>query len=298
MLPGSLVGITEANDEYKIVNCEDIFDLAARCYCRSIKINNNIDTSLIWYELALNYYLHYIKYCVNDNTVQTDDTQQHQKSAKSEKYLRLAYETIKYTIKLCPTRWQNWNLLGIICTKVEINNLPLAQHCFIKSLNIDKKSAVAWSNLGAFYLSQVNNKLANKAFGRAQQSDTSLIKAWIGQAIIAEQMNYPFEAMDLFRHTTSLGFSPESAIGYTHWVCKIVGDKISMADKHFRYAIENLYGIPLALDSIEWFCIDSDVLANKESLCLLGYLLHRQGLWKNAIVAFQRVTKITNGVEK
>lgn len=74
-------------------------------------------------------------------------------------------------------------------------------------------------------------KLANKAFGRSQQADTGYINAWTGQAYIAERIGEEDEAMDLFKHSTSLGYSAESAVGFTHWVCSVLNSKDLMADQ-------------------------------------------------------------------
>lgn len=180
----------------------------------------------------------------------------------------------------------------------EINKLPLAQHCFIKALNIDKKSAVSWTNLGVLYLMQGQIKLANKAFGRSQQADTGYINAWTGQAYIAERIGEEEEAMDLFKHSTSLGYSAESAVGFTHWVCSVLNSKDLMADQKFRYTIEKLNAIPIASDSIIWFCDAEDDKATPESLCFLGYLFYRQHLWSKAIESYRRASEKADGSMK
>lgn len=174
----------------------------------------------------------------------------------------------------------------------------MAQHCFIKALNIDKKSAVSWTNLGVLYLIHGQIKLANKAFGRSQQADTGYINAWTGQAYIAERIGEDDEAMDLFKHSTSLGYTPESAIGFAHWVCLILNSEDLMADRRFRYTIEKLHALPIAMDSIQWFCDAEDDKATAESLCFLGYLYYRQRIWSKAIESFRRASGKCDGVVK
>lgn len=234
----------------------------------------------MWYELGLNYYRRAIRYG-------TDDTK--------KKWFELAADAAKYTIKLMPNRWTNWNLLGVICAQSEIGNLALAQHCFIKSLQINKKSAITWTNLGILYLSQSQIILANKAFSRAQQADTGFINAWTGQAYIAERVGQNDEAMDLFKHCTSLGYTPESAVGFTHWVCQVLQNDDYMKDSRFRYAIEHMHAVPLALDSIGWYCNAEDENASLETLCFLGYLSYHQRLWNHAIEAFIRAVAKSEG---
>lgn len=73
------------------------------------------------------------------------------------------------------------------------------------------------------FVSCRESKLANQCFKEAQDQDPSYIKAWVGQALLAEQTKFKHheeEAMDLFRHTTLLGNELESAVGYANWVCR------------------------------------------------------------------------------
>ncbi len=63
-------------------------------------------------------------------------------------------------------------------------------------------------------------ELANKSFKEAQNSDPSWLRAWVGQALLAEGAGYDEETMDLFRHTTFLGNELESGLGYANWVCR------------------------------------------------------------------------------
>lgn len=78
-----------------------------RIYCRAIKIRDSDD--LLWYELGLSYYLRAIKYGDEINR---------------KKYLDLAAEAAKHTIKISPNRWKSWNLLGVICSTKGKSLLP------------------------------------------------------------------------------------------------------------------------------------------------------------------------------
>ena len=65
----------------------------------------------------------------------------------------------------------------------------------------------------------------------AQSADPDQIEAWVGQALVAESIGSP-EAMDLFRHSTQLGYHvsylPEACVaghGYSiRLVCLSVCD--------------------------------------------------------------------------
>lgn len=274
-VPGSLAGVLS---DVTILVGEQLFELAARCFCRAIKISN--DDVLLWYELALSYYMRASKYGKNDS---------------AKKYLELALKTAKHTVKLMPNRWMNWNLMGVICSTAEIHQLALAQHCFIKALQLNKKSAVPWTNLGVLYLQQGELKLANKVFGRAQQAETNFVNGWNGQAFIAEIMGETDEAMDLFKHCTSLQYTPESAIGFAHFVCILLSDPKAMMQPRYRYIIERMHAVPSALDAIEWFCKSEADDKTLESLCFMGYLYHQMRLWPNAIRAFRRAADKASG---
>ena len=85
----------------------------------------------------------------------------------------------------------------------------------------DLNNAVVWSNLGTLYLYIGNLYKANEAYSQAQRADPAYINSWIGQALIAEMMSRK-DAMDLFRHSTQLGYHDQAAVGYTHWVLTVL----------------------------------------------------------------------------
>lgn len=243
-----------------------------RFYCRAIKMSNSSD-ELLWYELAMNYYNRSLRYGPTES---------------KKKYYELAAEATKYIIKLSPGRWKNWNLLGVICATKEINNPELAQHCFIKALELDKKCAIAWTNLGVLYLSEgFHTKLANAAFAHAQQSEPSYHNAWIGQAQIAEVVDR-LETIDLLKHSISLGYHDESAVRYAYWVCVLLNDPDISTDKRIRYVIENLHAIPTALDCITWYCVAKGDDVSVEALSFLGFLNFKMKIWNTAIKAFTK----------
>lgn len=236
----------------------------------------------VWFDLISNYYKRALK-SSNDET-------------KAE-YLKLAYDGAKHLVKLAPTKWQNWNLLGIVSSTKEINDPALAQHCFIKAVNLDKKTFTSWSNLGVFYLMHGDIKLANKAFSRAQQSDTSFLNAWIGQAWIAELIGENDEAMDLFRHCTQLGYHHESAIGYSNLVCSVLNMSDYASNPKYEYAIDKMYAIPLALDNIKWHCLNEEE-ASFEAWCFIGYLSKCQKLYSQSCYAYEKAIKLAEDVSQ
>lgn len=160
----------------------------------------------------------------------------------------------------------------------------MAQHCFIKALELDRKLAVAWTNLGVLYLDQGQTIMANVAFKQAQQSEPTYANAWTGQAQIAEIMGSD-EKIDLLRHSISLGYHNESAIQYAYSVCKLLDDTDN--DKRKQYYIEHLDAISSGIDSITWYCNANESDRSLEALSFLGYLNQYQRNWPIAIRAFQ-----------
>lgn len=253
--------------------------LCCRFYCRAIKISSADDS--LWYELALNYYQRAVRY----GTAET-----------KKRFLNLSAEAGKHIIKESPSKWKYWNLLGVVCATKEVNDLALAQHCFIKALELDKKLAIVWTNLGVFYLSQGFEKMANMAFTQAQQSEPSYANAWAGQAQIAEKFDR-FEAIDLLAHSTSLGYNDESAIRYANEICKLLQDldTIGHSDR-IQFYIEHLHVTSSALDAITWYCSAKDVDVCPEELSFLGYLHYVQKNWKCATRAFEAASEKTRTV--
>lgn len=168
----------------------------------------------------------------------------------------------------------------------------MAQHCFIKVLELDRKVAVAWTNLGVLYLDQGQTKMANVAFKQAQQSEPTYANAWTGQAQIAEILGSN-ETIDLLRHSISLGYHDESAIQYANSVCSLLnntGHRSTDNDKRKQYYIEHLDAVSSGIDSITWYCNANESYLTPEALSFLGYLNHYQRNWPIAVRAFQNAT--------
>ncbi len=279
---------------------EELLELSAKCYNHCLKISK--DDEFVWYELTKNFYVRavkFIKYGLKFMTLfLLIIPEYHYRDQPKVDFLKLAFNSCKYLLKLSGGRWQNWNLLGIICMSPEINNPALAQHAFMQALNLDKKLYTCWSNLGVFYMKQGDICRANKAFGKAQQFDTGFLNGWIGQSFVAELNGLKDEAMDLFRHCTSLGFHLESSLGYSNFVCSVLNESGYWKVPKFEYAIDKMNAVPLALDSMTWHCQAVDQEATFEALVYLGYLNGRMSLWKPAIGWYQKALAKCEGLKK
>lgn len=142
---------------------------------------------MIWHDLAVCYLYH---------AISTED------EGKVQQLFSYAMAAAQYCTSTNPSNWQHWNLLGIVAMKKSKTrkkckladgiifvflgppSYTLAQHVFIKALNVDRNSAVVWTNLGILYLLVDDIKLANKAFAQGQRSDPNYVNSWIGQVYI------------------------------------------------------------------------------------------------------------------
>ncbi|CAG5092823.1 Similar to TTC37: Tetratricopeptide repeat protein 37 (Homo sapiens) [Cotesia congregata] len=209
----------------------------------------------------------YLSQLIHDSTVNRKVT--------AEKSL----EAAKQAVRLCPTTWVHWNILGVICMMPEIKNYALAQHSWVMAIDREPNNGVAWTNLGTLYLHLGETFKANKAFSRAQRADPEYSNSWIGQGIIAESVDNK-EAMDLFRHAIQLGYHPQAAVGYSHWVLMTILNPDAKKDALYHYMIVNMHAIPVAIDAMTWYTErEPGVIYGRNAL---GLLLEREKLYKLA----------------
>ncbi|XP_023220257.1 tetratricopeptide repeat protein 37-like [Centruroides sculpturatus] len=189
---------------------------------------------------------------------------------------------------MSPNKSMYWNTLGIIAACNELMDYSLSQHSFIKAIEYENDNAAAWTNLGVLYLLHNEVQLAHKAFSIAQKSDPSYSVCWIGQALIAEAVKHN-QTTDLFRHTTTIGNHPEGLLGYGHWVCEALKEKINRNSQWYKENIIDMNAISVALD-----CMIKYTENNKNcpiAFNILGLLFERQGLFRESLNAFERYVK-------
>lgn len=116
---------------------------------------------------------------------------------KPLRFLRAAVQCFKRAIEIEAGNSEFWNALGIATAAL---NPKVSQHSFVRSLYINERNARVWTNLGALYLAQKDQQLANAAFSRAQSADPDYAQAWLGQGILADQLGETEEAYILFTH--------------------------------------------------------------------------------------------------
>ena len=243
----------------------DMFSLSARCYCCALSLSP--ESVFLWYDLALCYLMQL----------------QHDPSINHKDHASKCLAAAKHAVKLCPSTWKHWNLLGIICMSPYVKNYALAQHAFVMAIDKELNNATVWSNLGTLYLYIGSLYKANEAYSRAQRADPSYINSWIGQALIAEMMNRK-ETADLFRHARQLGYHSQAAIGYTHWVLNMILGPNTKHDILYIDTTQSMHAISSAADVMTWY------VENHPNDCYArnayGLLLERQRLYKSAAEQF------------
>lgn len=112
----------------------ELIRIGSRCYVRALQLSK--DNAECWHDLALNY-----------------NVQAEMATAKLERtqFRQKALSAVKKALMLCPKSHQHWNLLGVVAASSELQNHALAQHAFIKSIEVEN-NAIAWTNLGIIYL--------------------------------------------------------------------------------------------------------------------------------------------------
>ncbi|XP_076247155.1 superkiller complex protein 3 [Calliopsis andreniformis] len=271
--------LNNCNDKgTKLIKRKDIFSLSARAYCYALSISPQ--SALLWHDLASCYLMQ----------LHLDPSVDHKPLAS--KCLAAA----KHAIRLSPSMWLHWNLLGVICMLPYVKNYALAQHAYVTAIDKDFNNAVVWTNLGTLYLHIGNLYKANEAYSQAQRADPSYINSWIGQAIIAEMMGKK-EAIDLFRHATQLKYHDQAAVGYTHWVLNVLlKSRDIKKDSLYTYIIENMHAIYVAADVLDRY-IERHPTDNYARNAY-GLLLERQKLYKSAAEQFAVAMSLCHGDDK
>lgn len=123
---------------------------------------------------------------------------------KANQYIRASVRAFKRSIELEASNTDFWNALGVVTSGI---NAEISQHAFVRSLHLNERSPVAWTNLGTLGLLSGDVKLANEAFTRAQSNDPDYAHAWLGQGFVALLFGEIKEARSLFTHAMDISES-------------------------------------------------------------------------------------------
>ncbi|GFN82445.1 arrestin domain-containing protein 3-like [Plakobranchus ocellatus] len=254
----------------------ELLQIGSRSYSQALKILP--ESGSLWHDLGVN--LFYQSQTCHSTDRNLDNCLS---------LINKSSKVIKKAISFEPKEWKHWNALGVIASSKIFHKPALAQHCFIKSIECDSNNVTAWTNLGALYLDKGEVKLAHNAFTAAQSIDPTYIECWIGQALIAEMVGHE-ETMDLFRHTTELGFHVESAISYGQWVLSVLSDNSKKDSALFQYCIKQMAALPAASDALARYT--TRVKSDGTALNMQGLLFEHQCLFLSSIAAFKKALTV------
>eukprot|EP00062_Callorhinchus_milii_P008557 gi/632951387/ref/XP_007891266.1/ PREDICTED: tetratricopeptide repeat protein 37 isoform X1 [Callorhinchus milii] len=274
-----LTGHSERSD-VQTLNKGGILILGGRCYGRALHLMST--SANLWCDLGINYYR------------QAQHLSASGKENEVEEILEKSLQCLKKCVMLDSRNHLYWNALGVVASCKDVANYALAQHAFIKSVQVEQNNVVGWTNLGVTYLKNESIELAHEAFKVAQSLEPSYVMCWIGQALIAETVG-SYETMDLFRHTTELGIHTEGAKGYAHWVCATLQDKTNRNSELYRYNIVQMNAISAAQVVMSKFT--ERIQTDPAAFTMLGYLNEYLNLKKQAQEAYHRAAVLLQNAE-
>lgn len=202
-----------------------------------------------------------------------------------------ALASLRNAIKLSPQQHSYWNSLGVAAASAGVENYSLAQHCFIKSVEMESDNPMAWTNLGALYLLAGNVQLSHRAFAKAQSLEPTAQRPWVGQGLVAEKVRH-HDTADLFRHCTSLGNHDQAACGYAR--CLFGTPKLLSVGISKTNVRETLLVASDALSRV----VDLQGGSKADALNSLGILLERQGLLRSARDSYSRALNASEQPKK
>lgn len=113
-----------------------------------------------------------------------------------------AIACVKEALQLEPGNDVFWCSLGNLVFE---HGVPLAQHCYIKAIECNSKSAIAWINLGFLYFVNNDGDLAHECFVRAQTLEPDSPLLWVGLAFVARSRGDEVAARTMFQNAYALG---------------------------------------------------------------------------------------------
>lgn len=150
---------------------------------------------------------------------------------KSSSYIKASVRAFKRSIELESGNSEFWNALGVVTSEI---NPSVSQHAFVRSLYLNERSPVAWTNLGTLALLAGDTKLANDAYTRAQSADPDYAHAWLGQGFVALLFGDTKEARGIFTHAMDIAES--SSLPTRHHYSASVFDHILTAPPNLPVA--------------------------------------------------------------
>uniref|UniRef100_A0A3Q3WEK4 Uncharacterized protein n=1 Tax=Mola mola TaxID=94237 RepID=A0A3Q3WEK4_MOLML len=266
LVPAPLAGL-DPNTQSQTLNQTQALKVGERCYARALKLMSEVPS--LWCDLGVNYYRQSSLPCPTEGD-------QNSSSLLLEKAKEVR---------------MNRNNRVISMSK-GLENFALAQHCLIKSIQVEQNNVVAWTNLGSLYLKKNNIEVLNDSsferfdFIPPNHNDVPFSSH---QALIAERVG-SYDTMDLFRHTTELSTHMEGVKGYAYWVCSTLLDKSNRDSELYRYNIVQMNAISAAQVALTKFT--ERIQCDPDAFIMLGYLNEHLQLKQQALQAYQRSVEL------
>ncbi|KAG9127255.1 Superkiller protein 3 [Ceratobasidium sp. 392] len=112
-----------------------------------------------------------------------------------------AVNAVKHALRRDPSNGGLWSLYGSLLFSTDAK---VAQHAYIKAIEINKNNADHWARLGLLYLGNEDTELAQHIFTRAQTLNPEASLAWVGQSLLAARDKKYAEAQTLLEHALGL----------------------------------------------------------------------------------------------
>ncbi|CAK5265358.1 unnamed protein product [Mycena citricolor] len=180
------------------LTCAAVLHIAIAAYDCRVSLGSTDNTALgsAWYDLGMSLL------CISRKLF-TGDVQTRVQAQ--------AQESLKHALREDPGNDLYWVGLG---DANFLTHAKMAQHAYIKALEIDFQNARTWSNLGLLYLRQNDVDLANQAFLRAQTLDPEWTVAWVGQALVASANGHEVDSTALLEHALLRHHQPEADLEF------------------------------------------------------------------------------------
>lgn len=177
----------------------------------------------------------------------------------STKYLKASARCFKRAIELEPGNAEFWNALGVTtsCTHPSVG-----QHAFVRSLHINERNPVAWTNLGTLALLNNDIQLAYEAFTKGQSNDPEYAHAWVGQGLVALLRGEVKEARTLFTHAADI--SDASSLSSRRQYSTSLFDHVLLGSPSLDVSV--LVGPLFALDQLTNLDPQNDVILHLSAL--------------------------------
>lgn len=152
-----------------------------------------------WYDLAV---------ILEELAKQTSLKSQEDAKKKTEK---LSVTAIRNALRSEPGNDDYWNTLGNLVFETDAR---LAQHSYIKAIELDGRNPTYWTNLGFLYFAQKDLDLATYALKKSQTVDPDYVYAWVGLSIVATSEGRHDDAKMLYEHSFTISGGSEVSTFY------------------------------------------------------------------------------------